>query len=119
MLLRRRRKPTVVPGVGARQDEPGHHLVAFGDQLLGRQVQIREPFQQHADALLHTPWALGLHEDDRVVVDRVRGDDLGQLVKVAAVDRVEEPLHDRLVVLQAHAPSSVRLPRTFSCPGHG
>ena len=36
----------------------------------------------------------GCHEDDRVVVDHVRGDDLGQLVEVAAINRVEQPLHN-------------------------
>ena len=44
-------------------------------QLLGDELEIREPDRQHADALLHPAWAFGLHEDDRVVVDHVRGDD--------------------------------------------
>jgi hypothetical protein len=52
----------------------------LGQQLLGDELEVREPAQQHADALLHPARAFGLHEDDRVVVDHVRGDNLGQLL---------------------------------------
>jgi len=50
--------------------------------------------RSRAIALLHAARALGLHEDDRVVVDDIGGDDPGQLLERASVDRVEQPPHD-------------------------
>jgi hypothetical protein len=65
-------------------------------------VEVGEALQEHADALLDSAWALRLHEDHCVVVDHVRGNQLGQLVESAVVYGVKEPLRDRLVLLEAH-----------------
>jgi hypothetical protein len=81
--------------VGAGHRVPRDHLVAFGDHVFDRNVQVRERAQQHGP---HLPQRLRLGGASRHwrVEQHVRGDDrvdcLRDDLRVAGVHRVMEVL---------------------------
>ena len=83
-------------------DESGHDAVGLSDDLLDPDLEVGKACEQHADPFVDTSRTIGLHEDDRVVIDDVGVDEFGQSVEGSIVDCVEESKDDRFVVLESH-----------------